>query len=160
VELSADHALNVVLIHPQIAPNTGNIGRLCVAIGARLHLVRPLGFVLSDKQLRRSVMDYWPRLQLTVYDDVDAFLEHLSRQNAKVWLFSSKAQTSFWEAAYAPDDYLVFGSENSGLPAEVAARFPERLLRIPQIAGERCLNLSTAAGIGVFEALRQLRRGV
>ena len=148
------HNLSLALLQPQIAPNTGNIARLCVATGTRLHLVRPLGFVLSDQQLRRSAMDYWPRLELAVHDDTESFLR--TCDPARLWLFTSKGQASFWEADYHDGDTLVFGNETQGLPDAVLARFSERLLRIPQAAGERCLNLSTAAGIALYEALRQV----
>src|SRR5665213_1355114 len=148
------HALKVVLMHPQIAPNTGNIGRLCVAAGAQFHLVRPLGFVISDKSLKRSGMDYWPRLNLTIHDDQQAFLR--AAEGQRLWMFTSKATRGLWEADFAAEDWLVFGSETHGRPPDIVARFADKTVRIPQIPGERCLNLSTAVGIGLYEALRQL----
>jgi tRNA (cytidine/uridine-2'-O-)-methyltransferase len=151
------HRLSIALFQPQIAPNTGNIGRLCVATGTALHLVRPLGFVLSDHNLRRSAMDYWPRLNLTVHDDEEAFFKGIGK--TRFWLFTSKGRRSLWEAKFEDGDCLVFGSETHGLPDSVIARFPQRALRIAQTEGERCLNLSTAAGIAVYEALRQLHVG-
>jgi tRNA (cytidine/uridine-2'-O-)-methyltransferase len=150
------HRLQLVLVHPQIAPNTGNIARLCVATGTALHLVRPLGFQLTDRQLRRSAMDYWPRLRLTVHDDIAAFLRAVGKD--RLWLFTSSATRSHWDADFADGDWLVFGSENAGLPRELREQHPDALVRIPQAVGERCLNLSTAAGIGLFEALRQCGR--
>jgi tRNA (cytidine/uridine-2'-O-)-methyltransferase len=149
------HNLSLALLQPQIAPNTGNIARLCVATGTALHLVRPLGFVLSDQKLRRSAMDYWPRLQLTVHGDTESFLRTLGASRA--WFFTSKADASFWEAEYRDGETLVFGNETHGLSDAVLEGFPERLLRIPQSVGERCLNLSTAAGIALYEALRQVK---
>jgi len=149
------HRLKVVLVHPQIAPNTGNIARLCVAAGAELHLVRPLGFVLSDRELKRSAMDYWPRLRLTVHDDLEAFWKAAGQ--GRFWLFTTRADKSFWEAEFADDNWLIFGSETAGLPQTLLNRHAARCLRIPQAAGERCLNLSTAAGIALYEALRNLR---
>ena len=146
--------LSVALVSPQIAPNTGNIARLCVATGTPLHLVRPLGFVLSDRQLRRSAMDYWPRLKLTVHDDIDGFFSTMN--GARFWFFSSKAQRTIWDARFAAGDCLVFGNETHGLSDDILLRDPAAALRIPQAEGERCLNLSTAVGIGVYEALRQL----
>jgi tRNA (cytidine/uridine-2'-O-)-methyltransferase len=146
------HNLKIALFQPQIAPNTGNIGRLCVATGTQLHLVRPLGFVLADRELRRSAMDYWPRLKLTVHDDNDAFFRTLGP--ARFWLFSTKAGRSFWEADFAADDWLIFGNETHGLPEPLLSRCSRQAVRIPQVAGERCLNLSTAAGIALYEALR------
>jgi tRNA (cytidine/uridine-2'-O-)-methyltransferase len=149
------HALRVALLQPQIAPNTGNIARLCVATGTELHLVRPLGFILSDKELRRSAMDYWPRLELTLHDDTDAFLRSAAGQ--RVWYFSSKAKRPHWSAEFRDGDWLVFGSETRGIDESILAANPERSLRIPQATGERCLNLSTAAGVALYEALRQLQ---
>lgn len=148
------HGLSIALAQPQIAPNTGNIARLCVATGTQLHLIRPMGFVLSDHNLRRSAMDYWPRLNLTVHDDTDAFLA--ATRGARRWLFSTKAARSFWEADFRDGDCLVFGSETHGLPEAWLAQQPEYSLRIPQAPGERCLNLSTAVGIGLYECLRKV----
>jgi tRNA (cytidine/uridine-2'-O-)-methyltransferase len=149
----ASHRLKIALVHPQIAPNTGNIARLCVATGTELHLVRPLGFVLSDRELKRSAMDYWPRLKLTVHDDLDAF-DRASADQPR-WLFSTKGERSLWDADFRDGDWLIFGNETQGLPASLLQRDPSRVLRIPQAPGERCLNLSTAAGIGLYEAIRR-----
>src|SRR5580658_10245277 len=107
------HSLKVALLHPQIAPNTGNIGRLCVATGTELHLIRPLGFVLSDRELKRSGMDYWPRLKLTVHDDEDSFFQALGP--TRLWLFTSKSSRRYWNADFSPTDCLLFGSETRGL---------------------------------------------
>jgi tRNA (cytidine/uridine-2'-O-)-methyltransferase len=148
------HALAIVLIAPQIAPNTGNIARLAVATATPLHLVRPLGFVLSDRQLRRSAMDYWPRLNLTVHDDLNAFLA--AADSRRLRLFSSKAPRGLWESDFADGDWLVFGNESHGLPDSILQRHRDSLIRIPQAPDQRCLNLSTAAGIALFEALRQI----
>jgi tRNA (cytidine/uridine-2'-O-)-methyltransferase len=154
VDLPA-HRLKVALLQPQIAPNTGNVARLCVATGTELHLVRPMGFVLSDRELKRSAMDYWERLRLTVHDDDEAFFAAMD--DARLWYFTSKAERSIWTAEFGPDDVLVFGSETSGLKPPILARSPEHNLRIPQAAGERCLNLATCAGIALYEALRQVQ---
>lgn len=151
-----DHRLSIALFHPQIAPNTGNIARLCVATATSLHLIRPLGFVLSDHNLRRSAMDYWPRLKLTVHDDDQAFVTALAP--TRLWLFTSKSSRSFWDANFADGDCLVFGSETHGLPETLLGRYPQQILRIPQTPDERCLNLSTATGIALFEALRQIHQ--
>jgi tRNA (cytidine/uridine-2'-O-)-methyltransferase len=147
------HNLKLALVHPQIAPNTGNIARLCVATGTELHLVRPMGFVLDDKEIRRSAMDYWSRLRLRVHDDLNAFLSHVGA--TRMWMFSTKGTRSHWDADYGDGDWLVFGSETHGLPSSLLTRDPERVVRIPQAPDERCLNLSTAAGIGLYEALRK-----
>lgn len=148
------HRLKVALLQPQIAPNTGNIARLCVATGTELHLARPMGFVLSDRELRRSAMDYWPRLRLTVHDDTAALLAASNPQQR--WLLSSKGDRSLWDAQLSEDDWLVFGSETKGIDESIRSAHPGRVLRIPQAEGERCLNLATAAGITLYEALRQI----
>lgn len=149
------HGVKVALLQPQIAPNTGNIARLCVASGTELHLVRPLGFVLSDRNLRRSAMDYWPRLKLTVHDDNPAFLAAVG--DAPVWLFTSKGRRSMWDAPMRDGDWLIFGSETHGIDESIVSPRIDRALRIPQSPDERCLNLSTAVGIALYEALRQIR---
>jgi tRNA (cytidine/uridine-2'-O-)-methyltransferase len=149
------HQIKVALLQPQIAPNTGNIARLCVATGTELHLVRPMGFVLSDRELKRSAMDYWPRLKLTVHDDTNAFLAHFA--TSQLWLFSTRGQRSFWDAPYGDGHVLVFGSETKGLDDSLLERFPQQVVRIPQAPDERCLNLATSAGIALFEALRRVR---
>ena len=149
------HRLKVVLIHPQIAPNTGNIARLCVAAGAELHLVRPMGFVLSDKQLKRSAMDYWPRLRLVVHDDVVAW--RASVNTGRQWLFDSSGTTALWQADFQDGDWLVFGSETRGLGDDLLENDPSHVVRIPQVQGERCLNLATSAGIALYEALRRIQ---
>jgi tRNA (cytidine/uridine-2'-O-)-methyltransferase len=151
------HNLRVALLHPQIAPNTGNIARACVASGTELHLVRPLGFILSDRNLRRSAMDYWPRLKLTVHDDSEHFFKAAGILGGRRWLFSTKAAKSFWDVDFQDGDWLIFGSETSGIPTEILNANPNDAVRIPQAGDERCLNLSTAVGIGLYEALRKIR---
>ena len=128
--------------------------QFCVASGTELHLVRPMGFVLSDRELRRSAMDYWPRLKLTVHDDTDAFLKSVG--DARAIFFSTKGKRSLWQATFRDGDFLVFGSETKGIDTALLDRDPDRVLRIPQTGEERCLNLSTAVGIGLYEALRQI----
>jgi len=152
------HRLKVALLHPQIAPNTGNIARSCVATGTPLHLVRPLGFFLNDRNLRRSAMDYWPRLKLTVHEDDQAFFAAVQRDGGNFWLFSSKAEKTLLEARFADGDWLIFGSETAGIPQTILSAHGERAVRIPQVDGERCLNLATAAGVALYEALRQVKR--
>jgi tRNA (cytidine/uridine-2'-O-)-methyltransferase len=148
------HRIKLALVEPQIAANTGNIGRLCVATGTELHLVRPYGFVLSDKNLKRSGMDYWDRLKLIQHDDVEAFWKAVGSD--AFWLLSSKGTRSIWEAPFRDGDWLILGNETLGLNESLLSAYPERLLRIPQVSSERCLNLSTAAGIAVYEALRRI----
>jgi len=148
------HRVKVALLQPQIAPNTGNIARLCVATGTELHLVRPLGFVLSDRNLKRSAMDYWSRLKLTVHNDMGEFLTAVA--GSRLWLFTSKAGRGLWETRFNDGDWLVLGNETRGIDGKTLATYPDRAIRIPQSFGGRCLNLSTAAGIGLYEALRQI----
>jgi tRNA (cytidine/uridine-2'-O-)-methyltransferase len=150
------HDLKIVLVHPQIAPNTGNIARLCVTTGTALHLIRPLGFLLSDKQLKRSAMDYWPRLKLTVHDDLESFL--LSFTGGRLWLCENERGRSMWDAKIENGDALLLGSEGPGLPQSLIDAHLDNVIHIPQVAGERCLNVATAAGIVLFEGLRQIGR--
>jgi tRNA (cytidine/uridine-2'-O-)-methyltransferase len=151
------HRLKLALLQPQIAPNTGNIARACVASGTELHLVRPLGFVLNDKDLRRSAMDYWPRLSLTIHDDSAVFFDFVRRDSNPTWLFSSKGARSLWQTRFTDGDWLIFGNETAGVSATILSAHPDRVIRIPQSPGERCLNLSTAAAIALFESLRQIQ---
>jgi tRNA (cytidine/uridine-2'-O-)-methyltransferase len=148
------HRLKLALLHPQIAPNTGNIARLCVATGTELHLVRPMGFTLTEKQLRRSAMDYWPRLKLTLHEDDAAFFARVGSE--RVWLFDSSGERDLWRCDFRDGDWLVFGSETNGIPQTTLDARRDRVVRIPQAINERCLNLSTAAGVALYEALRQV----
>ena len=146
--------LHIALVEPEIPPNTGNIARLCVATGTQLHLVRPLGFVLSDKELKRSALDYWPRLKLSVHDDETAFFATVGSD--RTWLLSSKGTTSLFDAPFQDGDWLIFGNETHGLPQSLLDRAPDRAVRIPQASSERCLNLATAAGIALYQALHRI----
>jgi tRNA (cytidine/uridine-2'-O-)-methyltransferase len=146
--------MNVVLYEPEIAWNTGNIGRTCVAAGAALHLVGRLGFRLDGKEMRRAGLDYWPKLKLVLHPDFAAFQASLPR-GARVFAFSTKAKRSYWDASYPPESYLLFGRESGGLPDEAASLYKENLLRIPMGADVRSLNLSTSAALALYEALRQ-----
>ncbi|MDE2509511.1 MAG: tRNA (cytidine(34)-2'-O)-methyltransferase [Elusimicrobia bacterium] len=145
--------LKVVLVHPEIPFNTGNVGRTCAAAGAELHLVAPLGFSLSERRLRRAGMDYWERLNPRIHESLASFIKELP-PDADVLAFSAEGKSTHWEASYRADSWLVFGSESSGLPAELRARWSERLYRVPMVPGTRSLNLSTAAAVVVYEALR------
>lgn len=146
--------LNVVLVNPEIPPNTGNIGRLCCAVGARLHLVRPLGFRLDDRSLKRAGLDYWRHVDLVVWEDLESYLTHVEAKC--IVLTGSKRGEIYYRLPYGPDDHILFGPETTGLTAEIFERFPSRIARIPiDTTKVRSLNLSTAVGIIVFEALRQ-----
>jgi len=147
--------VHVVLVAPEIPPNTGNVARLCVSTGARLHLVRPLGFSLEDRHLRRAGLDYWHELDLTVHDDLDALLT--AKGDSPMFLASTRAGRPYTEARYGEDAWLVFGAETDGLPGPLLERFPEAGVRIPMWGPSRCLNLSNAVAVVLFEALRQTR---
>jgi tRNA (cytidine/uridine-2'-O-)-methyltransferase len=148
--------LNVVLFQPEIAPNTGNVGRMCALTRTRLHLIHPLGFEINDRNLRRAGMDYWRALDVHEHADWPAFRAS-PHAPARLWLFTTKTERSFWSVGYADGDGLVFGNEGSGAPAWLHAELGEAWrVTIPHANPElRSLNLSTAAGIACYEALRQ-----
>ncbi len=153
-----DPLFHVVLHEPEIPNNTGNIGRTCVATGCALHLIRPLGFSTSAKACRRAGLDYWPRLAPREHDDFDAYLA--AQQPPRLWLFTTKSARPVWDADLRPGDALLFGKETRGLPDDLLARFPDRRLVLPMVAGERSLNLATAVCAVVYEGLRQcVQRG-
>ncbi len=147
---------NVVLVEPEIPPNTGNVIRLCANSGARLHLVKPLGFDLSDKQLRRAGLDYHEYAELRVHSSFDALLERERPPPERLFCFTTRASRLFTDAAFQSGDWLVFGAETRGLPSELRAAFaPDRQLRLPMREGNRSLNLSNAVAVVVYEAWRQ-----
>jgi len=150
--------LNVVLVAPEIPPNTGNVGRLCLAAGAHLHLVEPLGFSLADRALRRAGLDYWADVPVTVWDSFETLRAGQS-SDARFFFFTTKAARSYWDALFADGDFLVFGRETKGLPAALLAANSAHCVTIP-MRGEttRSLNLATAVGIAVYEACRQISR--
>lgn len=146
--------LHVVLHEPEIAENTGNAGRTCVAVGAKLWLVRPLAFRIEDRRLRRSGMDYWQHLVWEAVDDWNSLLRKLPDQ--RMWFFTKTAATPHSAVQFARGDVLVFGSESRGLPQSLLAGHPEQSLRIPMRTDARSLNLSVAVGVAVYEGLRQI----
>ncbi len=147
--------LHVVLVHPEIPWNTGNVARTCLATGATLHLVRPLGFSLASKEVRRAGLDYWETLAPTVWCRWTSF-EAQAAELGELFLFSAEADRSLWEVAFPQACVLVFGSESHGLPAELRRRYSHRLVRIPMAAGAvRSLNLSTSVAVALYEVLRQ-----
>jgi tRNA (cytidine/uridine-2'-O-)-methyltransferase len=148
--------LHVVLFQPEIAPNTGNIGRMCAVTRSRLHLIHPLGYVINDRNLRRAGMDYWKSLDVHEHADWAAFRASPVAPR-RLWLFSTRAERGFWDVRYADGDGLVFGCESSGAPEWLHEELAGSRVTIPQAnPGLRSLNLSTAAGVACFEALRQL----
>jgi tRNA (cytidine/uridine-2'-O-)-methyltransferase len=148
--------LNVVLNRPEIPPNTGNIGRLCHATGAKLHLIEPLGFSLDERSLKRAGLDYWKEIAPTLWPSYEAFRATVP-EGARVYLLTTKTERPYWDAAFQPGDYLVFGSETRGLPESLLESNVRDCLTIPQVAG-RSLNLATAAGIVLYEGIRQLTK--
>lgn len=146
--------LNVVLYQPEIPPNTGNVGRTCVAVGAKLWLVRPLGFRMDVKSLRRAGLDYWQHLDWEAVDDWNALLARLPNQ--RFWLLSKHGTKSYTDIEFRNGDSLVFGSETNGLPATLLETYSDRVLRIPMQPVARCLNLASSVAIVVYEARRQL----
>jgi tRNA (cytidine/uridine-2'-O-)-methyltransferase len=154
------HNLKVALIEPEIPGNTGSIGRTCLARGAALHLVRPLGFQVTDEQLRRSGLDYWQHVALTMHDSLDAFLDGLEA-TAPLWLFTTKAKRSLYDADIKGDSMLIFGPESRGLSRALLDRYPDRQLCIPmESAHIRSINLSNAVSVALYEAWRQQLRPV
>lgn len=147
--------LNIALFQPEIPQNTGNIGRTCVLTGSRLHLIKPLGFEISDKQIRRTGLDYWSQLDYVVYEDFQDFLA--KNPVEKVYAITTKGDHFYHETTFADGDYLLFGRESSGLPKEVHELLNGREMRVPMVeTSERSLNLSNTVAIVAYEALRQL----
>ena len=145
--------LNIVLVEPQIPQNTGNISRTCAVTGAKLHLVRPLGFEVSDKQLKRAGLDYWDKLDITYYDSLDDFFT--KNEGGNFFYFTTKGLHVHSEVEYPDNSYLIFGREDKGLPEVLLHNNPESCLRIPMRNELRSLNLSNSVAIVVYEVLRQ-----
>jgi tRNA (cytidine/uridine-2'-O-)-methyltransferase len=144
---------NVVLVEPEIPPNTGNVGRLCLATGSTLHLVRPFGFSLDDRQLRRAGLDYWDEVPLQIWDSFDALQEAQSAR-ARYFFLTTKTECPYYSVNFRENDFLLFGRETKGLPHSLLAANADNCLTIP-MHGTRSLNLATAVAIVLFEAVRQ-----
>ena len=157
--------MNIVLHEPEIPANTGNIGRTCVATGTSLHLIKPLGFDISDKAVRRAGMDYWKELDLHVYENFEEFVERnpgakiedfISKNpNARVYMATTKAKKAYTQMEYRENDFIMFGKESAGIPEEILVKYEETSVRIPMIGEIRSLNLSNSVSIILYEALRQ-----
>lgn len=145
--------MHIILHQPEIPANTGNIGRTCVATGSSLHLIEPLGFRLDEKSIKRAGMDYWNSLNVTRYINFEEFQE--KHPGAKIWYATTKAKKLYTEAAFGMDDYIMFGKESAGIPEEILVDYEEDCIRIPMLDSIRSLNLSNAAAIVLYEALRQ-----
>ena len=145
--------VNIVLFEPEIPQNTGNIARTCAATGAALHLIRPLGFAIDDRKLKRAGLDYWHQLDITYYDGLDDF--YAKNPAAEVYYFSTKAPHLYTEIEYPNPVFIMFGKETKGLPEELLHDNPERCVRLPMREGLRSLNLSNSVAIAVYEILRQ-----
>lgn len=145
---------DIVLVEPEIPQNTGNIGRTCVGLGYKLWLVKPLGYEMSDKYLRRAGLDYWQHLDWEMIENVDLMFEMFA--NRRMWFFSKKAKQIYTDVAYREDDLLVFGKETKGLPEELLERRASQAVRMPMRPEARSLNLATAVAIAGYEVVRQL----
>lgn len=145
--------LNIVLVEPEIPPNTGNVARTCAATGAKLHIVKPMGFTPTDKQLKRAGLDYWHLLDLTFYENLQDFFE--KTKGGVYYYFSTKAPQKFTDISYPDKCYIVFGKETKGLPEQLLHDNPQTTVRIPMISDARSLNLSNSVSIAVYEVLRQ-----
>ena len=150
-----DYERHVVLVAPEVHWNTGNIGRTCLGAGARLHLIKPLGFSLNDREVKRAGLDYWSRVDLTVWEDFLSFRKALAPRPSETALFSKSGARLFWSMPARNRLFLVFGSETKGLPAGILSLYPQSTYRIPISDEIRSLNLSTTVGIALYESLRR-----
>ena len=146
---------NIVLLEPEIALNTGNIGRTCSVAGAKLHLIRPLGFRVSEKEIKRAGLDYWESLAPVIYDDLEDFYEKNPEARKRCFFASTKAVNTYADAVYEPGDYIMFGKESAGIPEEILAANKDKCIRIPMARDMRSLNLSNSVAVILYEALRQ-----
>ncbi len=145
--------MHIILHQPEIPANTGNIGRTCVATGTDLHLIEPLGFRLTEKELKRAGMDYWEHLNVTRYMNFDEFKEQ--HPGARIWMATTKAKHVYSDVSFAFDDYIMFGKESAGIPEEILVNHEETCIRIPMEPAIRSLNLSNSVAVVLYEALRQ-----
>ena len=153
-DVSNNHQRHVVLVAPEVHWNTGNIGRTCLGAGAMLHLIRPLGFSLESRQVKRAGLDYWHKVSLSVWDDFDCFLGGMQPRKDEIVLLTKSGRRPHWQMPYAKRLFLLFGSETRGLPQTILSRFSQQTYHIPIARDIRCLNLSTAVGIALYESLR------
>jgi tRNA (cytidine/uridine-2'-O-)-methyltransferase len=147
---------NVVLVEPEIPPNTGNIGRLCLATGSTLHLVKPLGFSIEDRELKRAGLDYWKEVEVKLWDSFEQLWQE-REAGGRFFFLTTKSDRAYYDVSFRAGDFLIFGRETKGLPESLLAAHREHLVTIP-MRGTRSLNLATAVGIVLFEAVRQVER--
>ncbi len=151
--------MNIVLFEPEIPFNTGAIGRTCVATGTKLHLIRPYGFRINDRELKRAGLDYWKKLNLAEYNNYQDFIERnpvfSTGKEQKLWYATTKARQTYADVSYGAEDFIMFGKESAGIPEEILISDPSACIRIPMYGEERSLNLSNAVSIILYEALRQ-----
>ena len=147
--------LNIVLVEPEIPQNCGNIARTCAATGSRLHLIRPLGFDISDRAVKRAGLDYWHLVSVSDYEDLDAFFARHPEAAEDLWLATTKAPRDYTQARFSPDSWLFFGKETAGLPETFRLAYYDRCIRLPMRPEARSLNLSNSVAILTYEALRQ-----
>jgi tRNA (cytidine/uridine-2'-O-)-methyltransferase len=145
--------MNIVLLEPEIPYNTGNIGRTCVTTNTSLHVIKPLGFDLDEKSVKRAGLDYWDQLDIHVYENFEDFLT--KNNNPKIYMGTTKAKQTYDQVRYEPDAFIMFGKESAGIPEELLLQYKETSIRIPMAEGTRSLNLSNAAAVVLYEALRQ-----
>ena len=148
-------SMNIVLLEPEMPANTGNIGRTCVATGTKLHLIKPLGFEITDKMVKRAGLDYWPHLNYEVYENFEDFLEKNPDCAGKLYMATTKAPAVYTDVKYEPDCYLMFGPESRGIPEEILVEYQETCVRIPMWGDIRSLTLSNSVAVLLYEALRQ-----
>lgn len=147
--------INIVLVHPEIPQNTGNIGRICVNMDATLHLVKPLGFEITQKEVKRAGLDYWEKLDLKVWDSLEALLQSIDHSKNSCYFATTKTDRNYFEAPFQTGDYIFFGSESKGLPETLLQTNPQRCITIPMGTNGRSLNLSVSVGIIAYDAVRQ-----
>ena len=147
--------INIVLLEPEIPENTGNIGRSCVAAGARLHLIEPLGFRLSEKNIKRAGLDYWDDLDHEIYDSFEDFIERNPGASGRLFMATTKAERTYADVTYPDGCYIMFGKESAGIPEEILVEYRESCIRIPMGPGVRSLNLASSVAVVLYEALRQ-----
>lgn len=146
--------MNIVLLEPEIPYNTGNIGRTCVTTGSSLHIIKPMGFSLDEKNVKRAGLDYWDKLDLHIYENFEEFME--KNGHPRVFMGTTKARQTYDKVSYEEDSFIMFGKESAGIPEELLLQYKEDCIRIPMVAGTRSLNLSNATAIVLYEALRQI----